>query len=249
MKSLEKIHYLQAILDEEQSASLPSLQMMTLLKKDLVQAYKEEEAYWSQKSREHWLNEGDQNTKFFHASVKLNRNNKRLDKLLDVNGNLQCSEASKGEVAVAYFADLYKSSNPDGFQQLFQGFQSKVIDVMNEVLIQPISKEEVRVAIFSIKPSSAQGSDGMTGLFYQKYWYVVGSQVTLEVQFCFEEGTFPAEWNYTQRCLLPKIVKSIIMFDLRPINLCFVLYKVLSKIMVRWLHLAVIVFYTICICF
>lgn len=95
-----------------------------------------------------------------------NMNNKRLDKLLDVNGNLQRSETSKGEVAISYFTDLYKSSNPDNFQDLFEGFQSKGTPSMNESLIQPVTKEEVKEAVFSIKPFSAPGLDGMTGLFY-----------------------------------------------------------------------------------
>lgn len=235
LNSMERIHHLQSRLEEEQSASMPSLQMMTILKQDLIKAYKEEEKYWNKKSSDQWLDEGDQHTKFFHDSVKATRNKNRLDKLF-VNGNLQRSEASEGEVSVGYFTHLYKSSNPDSFQQLFHRFRPKVTNAMNESLTQPVSKEEIKEAVFSIKPSSAPGSDGMTGLFYQKYWDVVGSQVTLEVQNIFETGIFPTGWNYTQLCLLPKIVKLTRMADLRPINLCSVMYKILSKVLVRRLQ-------------
>lgn len=236
LNSHERINHLQVALEEEHSAARPSLQRMTFLRHDLFKAYKEEKVYWSQKSRDQWVDEGDQNSKFFHDSAKSNRNNKRIDKLLDVNGNLQRSKASKGEVAVVYFTDLYKSSNPDDFHQLFQVFQAKVTNSMNEILIQPVSKEEVKEAVFSTKPSSAPGSDGMTGLFYQRYWDVVGSQVKMEVHNFFDQGTFTCEWNYTQLCLLPNIVKLIRMSDLRPISLCSVLYKVMSKVMVKRLQ-------------
>lgn len=52
---------------------------------------------------------------------------------------------------------------------------------MNECLTQWITKEEVKETVFSFKPSRGPGYDGMTRLFYQKYWDVVGDQVTSEV--------------------------------------------------------------------
>lgn len=39
------------------------------LKLNLEQAYKEEEVFWSQKARVHWLQEGDKNTQIFHATT------------------------------------------------------------------------------------------------------------------------------------------------------------------------------------
>lgn len=92
---------------------------------------------------------------------------------------------------------------------------------MNEELTRVVSKEEVWVAVFAVKASSAPCPDGMTGLFFQQYWSIVGDQATEEVREFFASGLFPVEWNYTHLCLLPKIEDPVMMSDLRPISFLF----------------------------
>lgn len=104
---------------------------------------------------------------------------------MDVNGNLQRSEAAKREVASAYFQNLFKSSNPRCFDNWFEGFPPKFTEGINEKLIRLITKEEIKDAIFSIKPSSAPGPDGMSALFFQHYWDIVGVKLIAEVQIFF----------------------------------------------------------------
>lgn len=127
--------------------------------------------------------------------------------LLDDSGNEHFSEGSKGQVAVDYFRDLFMSSNPHDLETIFQGFQARVTSDMNARLIAPISDEEIKRAAFSVKSSSAPGEDGLTGLFYQKYWHIVGQAVIKDVKEFFSTSFLPEGWNHTQLSLIPKVPK------------------------------------------
>ncbi|KAF8105884.1 hypothetical protein N665_0152s0020 [Sinapis alba] len=107
---------------------------------------KDEESYWSQKSKEQWAKSGDHNTKFFHASVNANRMKKTSEKLVDIHGVEHRAEASKGMIAGAYFSTLFSSTNPSDFTEIFQGFQPRVTPSMNKDLTRSISVAEVREA-------------------------------------------------------------------------------------------------------
>ena len=228
-----KINSIQQEIELEHAAIFPSFARMAILKRDMVLAHREEESFWSQKSRQKWMHSGDKNTKYFHASVKAERNKNGLEKLVDDDGTSHCSEASKGDVAARYFQKLFSSSYPATNDLLFfQDFVPRVSIEMNNSLCAEVTNEEVKAAVFSIKPSSAPGSDGMTGFFFQQYWDIVGDQVIAEVLRFFKHGEFQSEWNLTQLCLIPKKVNASKMVDLRPISLCSVMYKIISKILV-----------------
>ena len=123
------------------------------------------------------------------------------------------------------------SSNPHDLESLFVGFQERVSPGMNLSLTRPITNEEIRLAAFSVKGSSAPGEDGLTGLFYQKFWHIVGPVLTAEVHSFFQTAVLPTCWNHTQISLLPKIPHPSSMKDVRPISLCSVQYKIISKIL------------------
>lgn len=229
--SLSIIEKLGKKLEAEIDKRMPDQQYMKRLKTELSEAYRQEELFWRQKSREFWLREGDKNTTFFHNSVKGRKIQNKVLMLRDDVGNELFSEGAKGNLAVEYFRDLFMSTNPHDLESLFTDFTPRVTTEMNTDLTKPITADEIRLAAFSVNGGSAPGEDGLTGAFYKKFWHIVGDSVTEEVQSFFSSGVLPNGWNHTQLCLLPKIPKPTMMKDMRPISLCSVHYKIVSKIL------------------
>jgi hypothetical protein len=102
---------------------------------------------------------------------------------------------------------------------------------MNELLCKEFTGEEVVEALESIGDLKAPGPDGMHSIFYKKFWDVVGEKVTDEVLCVLNGGPMPPDWNDTCIVLIPKIKEPDNMKDLRPISLCNVVYRLVSKIL------------------
>ncbi|KAH0972205.1 hypothetical protein GBA52_024361 [Prunus armeniaca] len=93
------------------------------------------------------------------------------------------------------------------------------------------SREEVFDTIKSLSPSTSPRPDGFTGAFFQHHWVVVGTDVFRLVQSFFHSGKLPRRLNHTLITLIPKIPNPRNMKQWRPISLCNVIYKIISKIL------------------
>ena len=200
------------------------------LRKDLLQAYRDEETFWKLKSRNQWLNEGDRNSKFFHAVTKNRVARNRLTSILRTNGEVIRGNVEIAKEAVGYFGDLFSSTYSDP-SIVLNKINTMVTEPMNADLLADINEEEIRAALFSIGSTRAPGPDGFNAAFYQRYWHIVGPAIIKEVKLFFTSGKMPEQWNHTNLCLIPKIAIPQTMKDFRPISLCNVTYKIISKIL------------------
>ena len=86
-------------------------------------------------------------------------------------------------------------------------------------------------------PTKVSEPDGMNALFYQKFWHIVGNEVIDAVLDFLHTGHMMLDINYTHKFLIPKVKKPEKMADFRPISLCNVIYKIISKVLVNRLKL------------
>ena len=106
---------------------------------------------------------------------------------------------------------------------------------MNDSLVRNFSIEEVRVALQQMHPTRAPGPDGMLAIFYQKYWNIVGSNVTSMVLNVLNLDNPMTELNKTNITLVPKVKQPTRMKDFWPISLSNVAYKLISKVLANCL--------------
>lgn len=80
-------------------------------------------------------------------------------------------------------------------------------------------------------PEKSPGPDGMNPGFYQRFWNIVGKDV---VELCLRTlsiGSMPRNLNDTLMVLIPKKSQPERITDLRPISLCNVVSKIISKML------------------
>ncbi|KAL6211599.1 hypothetical protein ACLB2K_016822 [Fragaria x ananassa] len=192
-----------------------------------------DEVYWRQRSRAIWLKDGDRNSKFFHKSASNRRKKNKLKGLYDRQGVWQNTPQGIEEVVISYFQDLFARQEPDLVAQntVLQTIQPRVTSEMNQTLLAPYSMEEVKVALFQMHPSKAPGPDGMSPFFFQKYWDLVGAEVSNAVISFLTTKDMPHDLNFTNVVLIPKVKEVQYMTELHTIALCNVVYKIASKVL------------------
>ena len=112
----------------------------------------------------------------------------------------------------------------------------RCFDSMKNLLQAQVTAEDVKREIFSLPRNKTPGPDGYTGEFYRKTWDVIGPDLTRAVLEFFSSGKLLKQWNCTVISLIPKRVGADKLVDFRPISLCNVVYKVISKILARRLQ-------------
>lgn len=75
------------------------------------------------------------------------------------------------------------------------------------------------------------GPDDMTVYFFRFFWNVIGDDVVRIVQDFFINDKLLPALNHTNITLMPKVGNPTKVNQYRPISLCNVIYKVISKIM------------------
>jgi hypothetical protein len=107
----------------------------------------------------------------------------------------------------------------------------KVTEVMNESLLAPFSYDDVKKAIFSIGDFKAPGPDGLHAVFYKRFWELFGDDISQQSLQALNSGIIPEGWNDTTIVLIPKVDAPELVTQFRPISLCNVIYKIISKML------------------
>ncbi|KAK3222934.1 hypothetical protein Dsin_009959 [Dipteronia sinensis] len=134
-----------------------------------------------------------------------------------------------------YFSTLFTSSKSSSYHldSVLDTMEARLPLNMKDFLDSAFSMEDVREALFQMDPLKSPGIDGFPVDFYQRFWSVVGKDVSKVCLECLNEGHYMKMINHFLLCLIPKMrnVERFVerMSDVRLISLCNVIYKCVSK--------------------
>ncbi|XP_057453159.1 uncharacterized protein LOC130745025 [Lotus japonicus] len=194
--------------------------------------WKQEEQYWGQRSRLKWIQFGDKNPKFFHATTVQRRDRNRLERLKDDNGTWREGKSQILEAFHQHYSNIYKSEGTQQIDRCLGSVPRKVTDELNELLIEEVSYEEIVEALNSLGSMKAPGPDGFNGLFFKSHWNSIKDDVCAAIQNFFREGDLPTDINETVVALVPKVPGPENVVQFRPISCCNFLLKMVTRIMV-----------------
>lgn len=195
-----------------------------------------EEMMWLQRSCIDWLREGDRNTKFFHQKAVWRARKNHIKKLVDEEGRWYTSKKEMQKLASDFFEKLYDRDPAVEPERVLHCVSQVINEETNQLLCAEFSDEEISSAIFQIGPLEAPGPDGLPGRFFQKNWGLLKEDITAAVKEFFRTAHMPEGVNDTSIVLIPKKPQPEHLKDFQPINLCNVIYKVVSKCLVNRLR-------------
>ncbi|CAA7019014.1 unnamed protein product [Microthlaspi erraticum] len=225
-----------AKLDDALSAPIADSAKIQESTEKLDAVYKKEEEYWKQRSRSLWLALGDKNSGYFHAVTRGRKAVNKFSVLEEREGQPVYEEEDFVRVISAYFQNIFITRSPQCSETVSQAIKPCITKETNERLIAIPSNEEIRAALFAIHPDKAPGPDGFSASCFQTNWSVVCNRVTTEIRDFFITGHLPNSINETYVRLIPKVQCPKQVAEYRPIALCNVFYKIISKLLTKRLQ-------------
>jgi hypothetical protein len=193
-----------------------------------------EEELWRQKSRAIWIKCGDRNTKFFHHFASYRRNHKHIWELKMDTDDIITGQDKLIPEAYHYFKNSYSDPGLTNFHDqatIIGIFPRLVSEVEAKQLNGACTKEEIWKVLNSFKRDKIPGPDGWTVEFYLHFFELVGDDLWDLVEDTRIRGVVNRALNSTFLTLIPNTNLLISLGDYRPIALCNLCYKIITKIL------------------
>jgi hypothetical protein len=97
-------------------------------------------------------------------------------------------------------------------------------------LYKPVTLTEIKDILSQFKKERSPGPDGWTSEFFIHYFDLVGVDLLQLVEDSRLKGKISGSLNATFMVLIPKKENPLTFLDFRPISLCNLIYKLISKV-------------------
>eukprot|EP00253_Pinus_taeda_P031439 PITA_31439 len=185
------------------------------------------------RSRAIWLKAGDANSRFFHNFANGRRVANTIWNLPIPDGGLADSFIKLSRLGTSHFKGIFKSlvgTNLAEIINVASHFPRFVNNEDLEDLTTPVTMNELENTIKWFQKEKSPGPDGWTIEFYLAFFDTIGEDILRVVEESRTSGQLYHAINFTFIALIPKSDSPSSFADFRPISLCNVLYKIISKI-------------------
>jgi hypothetical protein len=168
--------------------------------------------------------------------------------LINPDGSHSTTPQQLADTLVEYFSNIFSSHNNHQFSfqpagqsanpnrshisSPNQATEEEETADTNDIFIYTYStpnSKEIHDLIREMRSNAAPGPDGLNAAFYKSAWPWINDDVYKVVKDFYTHAHMPAEMNQTYITLIPKNNHPISPQDYRPISLCNVIYKIISK--------------------
>ncbi|KAI3461929.1 hypothetical protein Pfo_018592 [Paulownia fortunei] len=184
----------------------------------LTHALTLEEDFWRQKAACRWIDQGERNSKFFHSLVKKKRARGTIHSITH-NGILL---TDREDIA---------TSAAEFFQSLFSDDIDALLDDSLDCLERLPTNFCPDSLCSALEYGRNQTCDGFSALFFQHCWDFIQEDVRDAVEDFFSGTPMPRSFTATTLVLIPKTDSPDTWNDFRPISLCNVTNKIITKLL------------------
>ncbi|KAJ1702528.1 hypothetical protein LUZ63_002307 [Rhynchospora breviuscula] len=173
---------------------------------------------------------------FFHISASSRKRRNKIAPVRDELGTIVSEEGAIRAAFVRHYKGIYcplDNTQFHGLNELYSNCFPSVQPVMSDLLQAQPTDEEITRTLFCLHPNRAARPDGVNARALQSFWAMLGPTVLNQVNEIFSSARIPSDMAKSNLILVPKKEILITIMDYRPISVCNILYKLVSKLLER----------------
>ena len=218
---------------------------MVITKSELEKIEKHETSGAIFRTKAMWIEQGEQNSKYFLTLEKRNYVDKLISQL-QVNDQIISDPRQILDEQCTFYKKLYSEkldNNSELYQKSLDFFEKNTeIKIITEekklICDENISEQELLLSLKELNNGKTPGTDGLTTDFYKFCWVDIKELLMDSFIYAFECGQLSIEQRRGIISLIPKKNKNrLLLINWRPISLLNTDYKLIAKLLARRLKI------------